>query len=92
MDEYQDINDIQDAILSLVSRECLADRKVPGNLFCVGDVKQSIFRFRLSDPQRFLSRQAMFSKPGAAGEVIYLPDNFRSRAPFLRRSILFSKS
>jgi ATP-dependent helicase/nuclease subunit A len=83
VDEYQDINDIQDAILSLVSRECVAGPKTPGNLFCVGDVKQSIFRFRLSDPQLFLDRQERFSKPNAPGKVIYLSENFRSRAPLL---------
>jgi ATP-dependent helicase/nuclease subunit A len=62
VDEYQDINEIQDAILGLVSRECMAGKKtspVPVlscNLFCVGDVKQSIYAFRLADPTRFLER------------------------------------
>src|SRR5699024_1375358 len=41
VDEYQDINHVQETILSLVS-----DRSGKGNLFMVGDVKQSIYRFR----------------------------------------------
>lgn len=84
VDEYQDINEVQDAILHLVSRECVAD---PGasspNLFCVGDVKQSIYRFRLADPVRFLERAARFRRQGAVGRVIDLQANFRSRAPLL---------
>ena len=48
MDEYQDINDAQDAILKALSREDDA-----ANRFLVGDVKQSIYRFRLADPHIF---------------------------------------
>jgi ATP-dependent helicase/nuclease subunit A len=61
VDEYQDINEVQDAILALVSRESLCG--VPGvetNLFSVGDVKQSIYRFRLAEPTRFLERERRF--------------------------------
>ncbi len=97
VDEYQDINEIQDAILTLVSRECIADerrllrtgaapqaRKLHPNLFCVGDVKQSIFRFRLAEPQRFLDRQARFRQSSQSiGQVIDLRENFRSRGPLL---------
>ncbi len=99
VDEYQDINEIQDAILSLVSHECLyrwADGAAPGsrpavgaafppNLFCVGDVKQSIYRFRLAEPDRFLDREQRFraAGPGGYGQVIDLQSNFRSRAPLL---------
>jgi ATP-dependent helicase/nuclease subunit A len=106
VDEYQDINEVQDAILTLASRECLwsagsgvgdqdsAESAVldsesrilnPANLFCVGDVKQSIYRFRLAEPGRFLDRQRRFRKPGRDrfGEVIDLQKNFRSRAPLL---------
>jgi ATP-dependent helicase/nuclease subunit A len=83
VDEYQDINPIQDAILSLVSRECLGEQNA--NLFCVGDVKQSIFRFRLAEPGRFLDRHRRFSAAidKRMGEVIDLRENFRSRAPLL---------
>jgi ATP-dependent helicase/nuclease subunit A len=52
------------------------------NLFAVGDVKQSIYRFRLADPQRFLARDAKYRKK-LGGQVIDLQQNFRSRAPLL---------
>ena len=82
VDEYQDVNEVQDAILSLVSRECLAAelKNQAGNLFCVGDVKQSIYRFRLAEPARFLDRHRLFREPKSHGRVIDLQANFRSRA------------
>jgi ATP-dependent helicase/nuclease subunit A len=84
VDEYQDINEVQDAILCLVSRECLGGRpKHPTNLFCVGDVKQSIYRFRLAETLQFLNRQTLYRNPGSHGRVIDLQMNFRSRAPLL---------
>lgn len=84
VDEYQDINEVQDAILSLISRECVtATRGIVPNLFCVGDVKQSIYRFRLAEPQRFLSRRKAYTAAGAHGAVVDLQQNFRSRAPLL---------
>ncbi len=86
VDEYQDINQVQDAILRLVSRECLC--RTPSdasNLFCVGDVKQSIYRFRLAEPQRFLEREAQYRSAGPDDgvRVIDLRANFRSRKPLL---------
>jgi ATP-dependent helicase/nuclease subunit A len=61
VDEYQDINEVQDAILCLVSRECVCgETDTITNLFCVGDVKQSIYRFRLAEPARFLERYSLF--------------------------------
>ncbi|MCP4249650.1 MAG: helicase-exonuclease AddAB subunit AddA [bacterium] len=54
VDEFQDINPLQDAILGRVSRERDLDRA--DNLFCVGDAKQSIYRFRLADPELFRRR------------------------------------
>ena len=61
VDEYQDINEVQDAILGLVSRECVVGEKgAVTNLFCVGDVKQSIYRFRLAAPGMFLRRYNRF--------------------------------
>ncbi|CAN5606491.1 UvrD-helicase domain-containing protein [soil metagenome] len=85
VDEYQDINEVQDAILRLASRESVASHAVPSNLFCVGDVKQSIYRFRLAEPRRFLERYAAFRSGASAvpGRVIDLQENFRSRAPLL---------
>lgn len=50
VDEYQDTNRVQEAILTLVSQS------EPGNRFMVGDVKQSIYRFRLAEPKLFLEK------------------------------------
>jgi ATP-dependent helicase/nuclease subunit A len=84
VDEYQDINEVQDAILSLASTECLQSGETPKNLFTVGDVKQSIYRFRLAEPHRFLERHARFRNGDESlGEVIDLQANFRSRGPLL---------
>jgi ATP-dependent helicase/nuclease subunit A len=86
VDEYQDINEVQDAILTLVSRECVCDgHRQRANLFCVGDVKQSIYRFRLAEPRRFLDRRELFRADGGrrVGSVIDLQRNFRSRALLL---------
>lgn len=78
VDEYQDINAVQDEILRLVSRE----RSKSPNLFCVGDVKQSIYRFRLAEPERFIARSDRY-RGGDGGRVIDLQQNFRSRPPLL---------
>ena len=87
VDEFQDINPLQEAILRLVSREHNPD--LDSNLFCVGDVKQSIYRFRLAEPDLFRRRvEAATDMPnrdrkGAANnarlECISLQDNFRSQ-------------
>jgi len=79
VDEYQDINAAQDQIITALSRE-----GAQANRFLVGDVKQSIYRFRLADPhifQRYL--QAWNSGPVAGGTVVPLVDNFRSRERLL---------
>ncbi|MGC4033343.1 MAG: helicase-exonuclease AddAB subunit AddA [Tepidisphaeraceae bacterium] len=77
-DEYQDVNELQDTLIKLLSRE--AD----GNLFCVGDVKQSIYRFRQADPARFIARSERYSaEPPRDGDVINMRMNFRSRGPLL---------
>ena len=72
VDEYQDINAAQDKIIQLLSGEGPA-----ANRFLVGDVKQSIYRFRLADPRIF--RTYADTWRGAAGTVIPLRENFRSR-------------
>lgn len=69
VDEYQDINDVQEYIISRVAR---AD-----NLFCVGDVKQAIYRFRGANPGNFLARYDRY-KGNFVGELIYLNTNFRT--------------
>ena len=80
VDEYQDINPVQDAILQLVSRQ---GEEAP-NLFMVGDVKQSIYRFRLSDPGLFLDKYQRFAvhdeKSDSRERKIILNRNFRCRS------------
>lgn len=86
VDEFQDINPLQYALLRLVSRDRAAelDAEIRSNLFSVGDVKQSIYRFRLAEPQQFIDRRAALNDPASAfGRVIDLQENFRSRAPLL---------
>ncbi len=77
VDEYQDINGAQDAIIRAVSR--------PGqqaNLFIVGDVKQSIYRFRRANPGILKRYEDQWTNPGIDGTRVYLQANFRS-APAL---------
>ncbi|RYL95628.1 helicase-exonuclease AddAB subunit AddA [Sporolactobacillus sp. THM7-4] len=75
VDEYQDTNRVQEAILHLISR----DGGEQGNLFMVGDVKQSIYGFRLADPGLFIQKYKRFSHPDGGGVKIDLSSNFRSR-------------
>lgn len=81
VDEYQDINELQDAILSRLAPERGATTRFEQDLFCVGDVKQSIYRFRLADPRRFMQRDRAYRPQG---RVIDLQANFRSRRPLLQ--------
>jgi ATP-dependent helicase/nuclease subunit A len=80
VDECQDINAVQDAIIRAVSRE--PGHSQLGNRFLVGDVKQSIYRFRLADPRIFQGYEARW-RQGDDGQVIALSDNFRSRETLL---------
>lgn len=76
VDEYQDTNMVQETILKLVT----ADGEYDGNLFMVGDVKQSIYRFRLAEPNLFLNKYHRFRSDGdGTGLRIDLSQNFRSR-------------
>ncbi len=95
VDEYQDINAAQDKIIQALSRDQLGvppsggtQSRPPeggtpnmGNRFLVGDVKQSIYRFRLADPKIF--RDYAQSWRGENGQVIPLTENFRSRESLL---------
>lgn len=80
IDEYQDSNDVQEAILTSVSRD-------HSNIFMVGDVKQSIYRFRQAKPEIFLGKYKRFKNPAAEeqadGRKILLYRNFRSRPEVL---------
>ncbi|SET65973.1 DNA helicase/exodeoxyribonuclease V, subunit A [Paenibacillus sp. NFR01] len=80
LDEYQDTNSVQEEIVRLISRGA------PGNRFMVGDMKQSIYRFRLAEPGLFLDKYLSFGQRGgkepeerSPGLVIDLARNFRSR-------------
>ncbi|MDD4752466.1 MAG: helicase-exonuclease AddAB subunit AddA [Desulfitobacteriaceae bacterium] len=76
VDEYQDINSVQERILELISGGT--------SRFMVGDVKQSIYRFRLAEPGLFLKKFREFSKEkGEKNQKITLSRNFRSRKEIL---------
>ncbi|UII56939.1 helicase-exonuclease AddAB subunit AddA [Cytobacillus spongiae] len=80
VDEYQDTNMVQEAIIQLVTQ----DGEQTGNLFMVGDVKQSIYRFRLAEPNLFLGKYNRFEVDGeTSGLRIDLARNFRSRREVL---------
>lgn len=75
VDEYQDSNEVQDAIFTALT-------SIRYNLFMVGDVKQSIYQFRLAEPRIFLDKYASFvpAETAAAqqGRKVMLSSNFRS--------------
>ncbi|MGN0405961.1 MAG: helicase-exonuclease AddAB subunit AddA [Bariatricus sp.] len=79
IDEYQDSNFLQEAILTSVSRISRGEY----NLFMVGDVKQSIYRFRLSRPELFMEKFEQYSTEDGDCRRIDLHKNFRSRAEVL---------
>ena len=80
VDEYQDVSRVQDTIFTAISNE----RR---NLFMVGDVKQSIYGFRLADPEIFIEKYESYPYAAEAGEgesrKILLRENFRSRKEIL---------
>lgn len=79
VDEYQDTNAVQDRIFCGVSHG-------GSNLFMVGDVKQSIYRFRMADPTIFLQKYRSYPdyEPGCSGpRRFFLSENFRSQAAIL---------
>ncbi len=76
VDEYQDSNLIQELILTTVAGKADSHRSV----FMVGDVKQSIYRFRQARPELFLSKYESYPRePGHGSRTIQLYKNFRSR-------------
>jgi ATP-dependent helicase/nuclease subunit A len=76
VDEYQDINAVQEEIIARVSSE--------NNRFMVGDIKQSIYAFRLCDPQIFLGTLKKYSSKSSDSRVIKLNANFRSDKKILK--------
>jgi ATP-dependent helicase/nuclease subunit A len=87
VDEFQDVDPLQEAILRFVSRE-QAD-PLEGNLFAVGDIKQSIYRFRLAEPRLFSRRADEFARGSPIGELIPLQHNFRSHEGIIDAVNLF---
>lgn len=86
VDECQDINPLQETMLRLISTDALAeiDASVVSNLFAVGDVKQSIYAFRMADPSGFVRRaKTLSAMPVERGGLIELNENFRSRPALL---------
>jgi len=73
VDEYQDINQVQEAIIMLLSSD---------NVNMIGDLKQSIYQFRLSSPEIFIDKYNRFST-GDGGKVVNLNHNFRSEPNIL---------
>ncbi|QBP18128.1 helicase-exonuclease AddAB subunit AddA [Acetilactobacillus jinshanensis] len=78
IDEYQDDNELQDAIIKLVAKHNPKTGDTT-NVFMVGDVKQSIYRFRSADPKLFLHKDHAYNKPNPNGnQEIILSRNYRS--------------
>lgn len=77
IDEYQDSNLVQEILLAAVSHQ---GTDLTPNRFMVGDVKQSIYRFRLARPQIFMEKEALFKNGGKSSKVIHLKENYRSRS------------
>ena len=75
VDEYQDTNHIQERMLELLSNG--------HNRFMVGDIKQSIYRFRQADPQIFNEKFHRFAQDDKEGQLILLKENFRSSSEVL---------
>ena len=79
VDEYQDSNLVQEMITNLVAG--WADKRK--NIFMVGDVKQSIYRFRLARPELFMEKYHRYSLEDSEEQRIDLHKNFRSRGTVL---------
>lgn len=75
IDEYQDSNYLQEEIISRIAAE--------DNLFMVGDVKQSIYRFRMAEPDIFLEKYQRYGCSDGPDEKIDLSHNFRSKRPVI---------
>ena len=75
IDEYQDSNLVQELLLESISGEALERY----NRFMVGDVKQSIYKFRLARPELFMEKFEQYRKADGSGIRVDLKQNFRSR-------------
>ena len=79
VDEYQDSNEVQETLIRPISRE----RYRKPNVFMVGDVKQSIYKFRLARPELFMEKYESYKKEEGPYQKIELHKNFRSRPEVL---------
>ncbi|MFK4947062.1 helicase-exonuclease AddAB subunit AddA [Lactococcus formosensis subsp. formosensis] len=79
IDEYQDTSHVQEAMLRLLSK----NGDGTDNLFMVGDIKQSIYGFRLADPSLFLKKYTAYADEENPNQLIRLKENFRSRGEVL---------
>ncbi|NLP30292.1 MAG: helicase-exonuclease AddAB subunit AddA [Clostridiales bacterium] len=75
IDEYQDSNLIQETIILKIQRD--------DNVFMVGDVKQSIYKFRLAEPEIFINKYLKFKQDTGPNIKLDLNRNFRSKAPII---------
>ncbi|WEV60681.1 helicase-exonuclease AddAB subunit AddA [Streptococcaceae bacterium ESL0729] len=83
IDEYQDANQVQEALYQLISKG--------NNLFMVGDIKQSIYSFRQADSSLFLSKYLSYGQ-NVGGKLIRLKENFRSKVEVLSFTNSFFES
>ena len=74
IDEYQDTNDLQEEFINRIAHD---------NVYMVGDIKQSIYRFRNANPSLFKYKYETYTKDGDHDELIELSRNFRSRKEVL---------
>jgi ATP-dependent helicase/nuclease subunit A len=83
IDEYQDSNIVQETLIGKIKRK--------NNLFMVGDVKQSIYKFRLAEPEIFISKYEAYKQNQSEYDIkLDLNKNFRSKAGSSLRSTKFS--
>lgn len=77
IDEYQDSNEVQDTLIARIKRE--------NNVFMVGDVKQSIYKFRLAEPEIFMEKYELYQKPERPQDAkLDLNINFRSKKNIIK--------
>ncbi len=82
VDEYQDTNRVQETIITLLCEASAADGTGGSARFMVGDVKQSIYRFRLAEPGLFLEHERNYVNNDGGARIV-LSNNFRSRTDIL---------
>lgn len=80
IDEYQDSNMVQETILTAISKM----HQGHYNIFMVGDVKQSIYRFRMARPELFMEKYERYTQTDSPEQKIDLHKNFRSRIEIIQ--------